>query len=79
MEISPGHEIKFKLQKQVGATESDIHYEVIPGVGYKADYVVHTPGYYFIMIAIDGKDLFPIVLPVIGTYLHFTSTNMKFI
>ena len=67
LKINPVHEISLKLKKQVGPTESSIHYEAISGVGFKADYVVHTPGYYFIMIAIDGKDLFPILLPVTGT------------
>lgn len=47
---------------------NNIFYEIIPGVGFRADYVVHTPGDYFIKIVIDDEELPLVTVPCDGMY-----------
>lgn len=50
---------------------SDIFYEVIPCVGFRGDYVVDTPGDYFIKIIIGHHQLPIIKITAHGKYTYF--------
>lgn len=52
----------------------DVFYEIIPGVGFKADYVVHASGDYFIKIVIDDNELPAMTVQAYGMYFFFSDT-----